>query len=116
MFMTRLQAPCVLATLIVALWSFGVRVATAHSAPVVVLDRDGRATVRHDQGLLGPAVTPGVADGRVGRGRLVSRPASERTVRSELLRLYRHHLITRASYRSYAASFNSALATVRRLR
>ncbi|HET7046783.1 MAG TPA: D-glucuronyl C5-epimerase family protein [Solirubrobacteraceae bacterium] len=32
------------------------------------------------------------------------------------MRLYRQHLITRASYRSYAASFNSALATVRRLR
>jgi len=37
-------------------------------------------------------------------------------VRSELLRLYRRALITRTSYRGYAASFNSAVVTAKRLR
>ena len=37
-------------------------------------------------------------------------------MRSELLRLYRRRLITQTSYRGYAASFNSAVVTAKRLR
>jgi hypothetical protein len=47
---------------------------------------------------------------------LSRRHRRERTLRSELARLYRTRAITRAAYRQYSASFNAALASVRRLR
>jgi hypothetical protein len=116
MFVTRMRVPCGVAILSATLWSLGAGAATAHSARVVVLDRHGRASVRYDQALQGRALTPRVGVGASVPRRSVARPATERTVRSELLRLYRRRLITQRSYRSYAASFNSALATVKQLR
>jgi hypothetical protein len=132
--------------------------ACASAAPVLVLGRDGRATVRNDPFVTGPAVTPAPATAgprsptgaagarlaaRAATGRSVapgrSSAASAPTVRpataakgkskparkpkpppitllSELGRLKRTHSITTAAYTGYVASFNSALATEKRLR
>jgi hypothetical protein len=114
MFVTRMRMPFGLAILSAILWSLAAA-ASAHSARVVVLERHGRASVRYDQALQGRALTPRVRVGASVR-RSVVRSSAERTVRSELLRLYRGRLITQTSYRGYAASFNSAVATAKRLR
>jgi D-glucuronyl C5-epimerase C-terminus len=58
-------------------------------------------------------MTPAPASARAASARPRAKP---RTVRSELARLYRTRAITRASYRSYGASFNAALAAERQLR
>jgi len=86
---------------------------TAAAAPVVVLGPHGRATVRNDPFLSGPAITP--APLAVQAHSAQAHP-KQRTVRSELARLYRVHAITRAAFRGYGASFNAALAAERRLR
>ena len=77
-------------------------------------------SARNDPFLTGPAVTPAPALGAAVRPAAQLRSASEtgrheRTVRSELARLYRTHAITRTAYRGYQSSFNRALATERRL-
>ena len=116
MFVTRMRVPFGLAVLSATLWSFGAVAAGAQAARVVVLDRHGRASVRYDQALQGRALTPRVGVGGSVTRRSVARSGAERTVRSELLRLYRQELITQTSYRGYAASFNSAVVTAKRLR
>ena len=107
---------CGLGLLIATMWWLGVSVGDAHAARVVVLGRDGRASVQNDRPLHMPALTPRVRAEPANAGGPAARPASDRTVRSELSRLYRRRLITRAAYRGYIASFNSALTTVKRLR
>jgi hypothetical protein len=113
--------------------------AGASAAPVIVLHRDGRATVRNDPFVTGPAVTPApataagpgrrarIADVRVATARAAAatkgptRPAKRKapppiTVVSELARLQRTRAITPAAYRGDVASFNAALASEKRLR
>jgi hypothetical protein len=107
---------CGLAFVIAALWSLGVSATNAHAALVVVLDRDGRASVHNDRALHMPALAPRSGADFTKAVGSPARLAAERTVRSELARLYHRRLITRAAYRGYAASFNSALTTVKRLR
>jgi hypothetical protein len=113
MFAARIYG---LAVVIAALWSASAGAAVARAARVVVLDRHGHASVRYDQALPSPALTPRPAIPSVSLGRPIGREAADRTVRGELARLYDRRLITRAAYRSYAASFNSAVATTKRLR
>lgn len=103
---------------------------SAAAAPVLVLGHNGKASARDDPFLSGPAFTPAPAVAAVRRrvaavataaaARVSSRSRKpvkrpERTVRSELARLYRIHAITQAAYRQYGASFNRALAAEKRL-
>lgn len=103
---------------------------SAAAAPVLVLGHDGRAHVADDPFLRGPALTPvpaaTLAARQAGRGLPSSvthgarrthkrHRRAQRTVRSELARLYRNHAITTAAYRQYSANFNRALATEKHL-
>jgi hypothetical protein len=106
---------CCLAVLIATIWSAWAGAVVSRAARVVVLDRHGYASVRYDQALSGPALTPRPAVASESVGRPTGRDAGDRNVRSELARLYHRHLISRSSYQRYGASFNSALAAVRRL-
>jgi hypothetical protein len=83
------------------------------AAPVVVLGPHGRATVRNDPFVTGPALTPTPL---AARAAATPARAKQRTVRSELARLYHSRAITHAAYRGYSASFNAALGAERRLR
>ncbi len=87
----------------------------AWAGPVVVLARDGHAAARNDPFLRIPALTPPVAAASAAQRASIARHTVDRTVRSELARLYRKHQIDQASYRRYSASFNSASRTVKRL-
>src|SRR5690242_3754101 len=80
---------CALALVIAALWSLGVSLSNAHAARVAVLHPDGRASMRNDGALHEPAVTPQIGSRSVNTAWLAARPAADRTVRSELTRLYR---------------------------
>jgi hypothetical protein len=90
----------------------------ANAASVIVLGSGGRAVVRNDPFLTSTPVTPlpSGLQAVAARHRSGPRRPPERTMRSELVRLYRIHAINRADYRRYSASFNTALATVRRLK
>jgi D-glucuronyl C5-epimerase C-terminus len=89
--------------------------ALAQAARVLVLGRDGHATLRNDPFLARPALTPpsaGAAAARVGpRPRI-----PDRNVRTELTRLYRRHAISSVAYRRYLRSFNATLKAVRLVR
>ena len=97
---------------------------SAVAAPVVVLSPHGRASVRNDPFVSGPALTPPPPGSRAvalaasartpaPRGGKPRRP--QRTVTSELARLYRTDAITRSAYLGYAGSFAAALAAERKL-
>jgi D-glucuronyl C5-epimerase C-terminus len=107
--------------------------ATVSASPVLVLGHDGRARARNDPFVTGPAITPvpaTAAPAAVSKGGLtasaarVSHPAKpppkpkrrpQRTVASELTRMYRSHAITQATYRQDNASFNQALKAEKHL-
>jgi hypothetical protein len=111
-----MRLSCGSALVIAALWWLGLSASYAHAARVVVLDSDGRTSVHNDRALHTLAFTPRSGVDFTSAVGSRARPAAQRTVRSELARLYHRRLITRAAYRNYAASFNSALTTVKRLR
>jgi hypothetical protein len=91
---------------------------------VVVLGPHGRAIVRNDPFVSGPALTP-APPGSTANALAASAPRRaprrgnpkrpQRTVVSELARLYRTQAITRAAYLGYSASFAGALVAERRL-
>ena len=85
------------------------------AARVLVMGAHGRVTTRVDR-FLGPQpFTPRPPREAVFEARAsvsearASRPTKQRTVRSELTRLYRSGQIDQADYQRYSASFNSAL-------
>ncbi|MGI8507085.1 MAG: D-glucuronyl C5-epimerase family protein [Solirubrobacteraceae bacterium] len=88
----------------------------AAAAPVLVLGRDGHASVRNDPFVSGPARTPAPVAGAASRPVAGAASRAPATITSELARLYRLHAITQAAYRQYGASFKRALATEKRLR
>jgi hypothetical protein len=106
----------------------------AVAAPVYVLGHDGRATVRNDPFLTGPALTPapgtrtrktasaastsgGASEGNPAKRKSTKRkkPKPQVTVLSELARLYRTHAINQGAYQQDVAGFNSALAAEKHL-
>jgi D-glucuronyl C5-epimerase C-terminus len=112
--------------------------AAAAAAPVLVLGRDGRATVRNDPFVTGPAMTPApagtsaspdasspaarrhaavatatIANG-AGKARKPRQPPPV-TFLSELARLYHSHALTGAQYHGYVSGYTGALATEKRL-
>jgi len=90
--------------------------ASAAAAPVLVMSRGGHVTRRIDRFLATPAVTPAPAGSGAFAARTRARSQRpQRTVRSELARLYRTRQIDLADYRRYGASFTAALAAVKRL-
>ena len=103
-----------LAVLVAAASALGGYAARAQAARVVVLARDGRATVRNDPFLSTAALTPSPEAISV-PGLVSHATAVDGTVRTRLARLYRSHRIDKSAYRAYSASFNSVLAEVRRL-
>jgi hypothetical protein len=90
---------------------------SAVAAPVLVLGHHGRAVVRDDPFVTGPALTPAAAGapGRAVIARRHPKRAPAPTVRSVLADLHRRHTIDQPTYQRYLASFNSALRTERRL-
>jgi D-glucuronyl C5-epimerase C-terminus len=102
--------------------------ASATAAPVLVMGRGGHVTRRNDRFVspqpitrapAAPArpVAPGAGGPSASAARAPRHPkrAPERTVASELARLYRSHQIDAADYHSYSASFRAALGAVKRL-
>jgi hypothetical protein len=92
----------------------------AAAAPVLVLGRDGRATLRNDPFVTGPAVTPAPAGASASPDAIVAaarkpKKAPPVTVLSELARLYHSHALAAALYHGYVASYNGALATEKHL-
>jgi hypothetical protein len=97
-----------------AIVTLGATATEAVAARVVVLGSHGRAVVRNDRFLTGPAITP--APSRVAPAASAARArSSSPTVRGVLRRLKNNHQITAGAYRSYSSQFNGALATERRL-
>jgi len=129
----------VVVALIGALWALGAFVPLARAARVVVLARDGHASLRNDPFLPADALTPLPAIASTARFDPLARvaaaptaaPAAARaaaptaasaaarapapTVRGDLARLYRTHQIDQASYATYSGDFNSALKEVKHL-
>jgi D-glucuronyl C5-epimerase C-terminus len=90
--------------------------ATSFAARVLVLGKDGRASVRNDPFVRGPAFTPApLGSDQTSLARAARSRRVDRNVRTELARLRRTHAITTGDYRRYLASFNKALATVKHL-
>ncbi len=100
-----------------ALWALGACPAVALAVRVVVLGPDGHATIRNDQFLALPALTPAsTVSSAAGVARVKPRArVADRNVHTELARLYRTHQIDQADYHRYSATFNSALSAVKRL-
>jgi hypothetical protein len=116
--------------------------ASAAAAPVLVLGRDGHATLRNDPYVTGPAVTPvpastlpglstaehdaratasggaapGSGSGSTPARRRRKRKKPEITFLSELARLHRTGALPTASYRADVGAYNRALATEHKLR
>jgi hypothetical protein len=97
----------------------------ASAAPVLVMGRDGHVAGHNDPFLptaYGPSGESGPRNVVAHRARRPAAPsarvsrASQRTVRSELARLYRSGQISASQYHAYSASFSAALRTERRLR
>jgi hypothetical protein len=107
--------------LVVLLLAAGAALAPAEAtaAPVLLFQPDGHPSLRQDPFLPTVSVDPAMPRARTWRVAAARAPraraASERTVRGELLRLYHAQQITLAAYRSYRASFETALGTVPRL-
>jgi len=92
----------------------------AAAAPVLVLGRDGRATVHNDPFVTGPAVTPVPAVASVSPDAILAaarkpKKAPAVTFLSELARLYHGHALTRSQYHGYVSSYDGALAAEKRL-
>ncbi len=95
---------------------------SALAAPVLVLGPGRHVARRNDPFLSAVPFTPLPASATAHPARLPARahltrrrPAPAPTVVSELARLYHSGAISQAQWRSYAASFNAALASARRL-
>ncbi len=102
---------------------------SAAADPVVVFAPSGRATVRNDPFLTVPAITPAplrsafaptaahraISAAAPRRSARHKRRTPQRTVSTELARLYHAGAITQAQYAGYRVSWNSALSTMRRL-
>ncbi|MHB1567925.1 MAG: D-glucuronyl C5-epimerase family protein [Solirubrobacteraceae bacterium] len=100
--------------------------AGAEATPVVVLGRDGHASVRNDPYLSASALTPAPATGPIGRrrhhrpraitaraaraGRHRRRPPPQVTFYSALRGLYHRGRIDQSAYSAAAGSFTAALA------
>lgn len=113
---------------------FGVLIAAAvifptaaTAAPVLVMGRGGHVTLRNDRFVAVQPPTPAPtaaapiaakarsARGGIARATVHRKRPPERTVFSELSRLYRSHQISSADYHHYSASFGAALAAVKHL-
>jgi hypothetical protein len=84
--------------------------ASANAARVIVLGKDGHATVRNDRFLTGPAVTP-IPSGGVGARAAVARPrahAASGAAHDTLARLRHSGAISARDYRRYLGSLNAA--------
>ena len=92
----------------------GASPASAHAAAVLVLGRQGRATVRDNPFVTAPAVAP--TRSRLG-ARLVTSgpPSAARTVRQTLRRLRETGAITAAAYDRYLSIYSRSVAAARRL-
>ena len=86
--------------------------ACARAASVIVLGRDGHATVRDDPSASGIATPSPALLARAGSAHV---ELSDRALRTELARLLRARAISSAAYSSYLSSFNAALAVERRV-
>jgi hypothetical protein len=86
--------------------------AGAAAAPVLMLGHDGRVSERNDPYLTGPALTPAPASAP--RAPRAARTGP--TVPAALSNLLHQHKLTATAYRSYSASFRSALRAAGRLR
>ena len=106
-----------LAVAVAALWTLAGFPAAALGARVLVLGAHGHVAVRNDRFLALPAVTPTAAGSASARATRVKprAPAAERTVRSELARLFRTHQIDQGDYRRYGASLSAAQDAVKHL-
>jgi D-glucuronyl C5-epimerase C-terminus len=94
--------------------------AVAAAAPVLVLGRDGRATIRNDPFVTDTAVTPAPAGASVSPAAIVAaarkpKKAPPVTLVSELARLYHSHALTAALYHGYVAQYKGALAAEKHL-
>lgn len=91
--------------------------ADSQVARVVVLQRDGHAILTNNPFVPAVTSTPApITSAVASAARALPRAqVGDRNVRSELARLRRIHAISTTGYRSYLASFNLALHTVRRL-
>jgi hypothetical protein len=110
--------------------AFAIAPASANAARVLVMDARGHVAARSDRFLHGsvptlapappPVSVPTAVSGRIGAFASRAAPprkkrAPERTLRSELARLYRTGQISQADYQRYSASFTAALNAVKRL-
>ncbi len=91
--------------------------AIATAAPVLVMGRSGHVSVRDDPFLPTPAVTPAPAavGALASAGPAPTKRQPNRTVVSELARLYRTHQIDQADYRTDSGAFAAALNAVKHL-
>ncbi len=93
--------------------------ASASAAPVLVMSGGGHVHSANDRYLPALALTPPpAATAATAASAPRARPKAktpQRTVTSELLRLYRRHRINAAAYRGYTASYAAALASEKRL-
>jgi hypothetical protein len=88
--------------------------ASASAAPVLVMGGGGRVHRANDRYL--PTLAPTPPPAAVAASAPRTRPGStQRTVTSELARLYRSRQINAAAYRRYSSSFAAALASEKRL-
>jgi hypothetical protein len=103
--------------------------ASATAAPVLVMGHGGHVTRHNDRFVSSRPITPAPAARQAPAARAAAggprasaatapthaKRAPERTVVSELARLYRSHQIAGADYHRYSAGFSAALASVKRL-
>ncbi|OAI38997.1 hypothetical protein AYO39_00630 [Actinobacteria bacterium SCGC AG-212-D09] len=89
--------------------------ASASAAPVLVMGAGGHVHRANDRYLPALAVTPAPTASAARAPRAVRPKKPQKTVTSELARLYHSHQITAAAYRGYSASYAAALAAEKRL-
>ena len=95
----------------------------ALAAPVLMMSRDGHVSKRQDRFLNQPDPSPAPVSSAApgpapppGAPRASMSRAPQRTVRSELTRLYRAGRISQSAYQAYQGSFTAALTAEKRLR
>jgi hypothetical protein len=99
---------------VVAIAAFAAIASNAYAARVIVLNRHGRAVVRDDPFVSGPAITPAPA-AVVARAR--PRPKSHApTVHSDLAAFAHSGAISASAYRSFSATLSAAISSKNRLR
>ena len=91
--------------------------ASAGAETVLVMGHGGHVNRRNDPFVTVQPVTPapGKPIASIARAPTRAKRAPQRTVASELVRLYRTHQISSADFHRYSASFGAALATVKRI-